>query len=50
MDKDQLRREIEKARHQLVYTAGRHPLSSPTVIRVSCRLDRLLNKYEQLIK
>ncbi|TGA99009.1 aspartyl-phosphate phosphatase Spo0E family protein [Sporolactobacillus shoreae] len=50
MDKQQLSSKIEKVRGQLVQTASHESLSSSKMQQISSRLDRLLNKYERLIK
>lgn len=43
-----LTKEIEACRVEMNRLASIHKLSSPEVVRVSVRLDRLLNEYEDL--
>lgn len=43
-----LTEEIEACRGEMTRLASLHKLSSPEVVRVSVKLDRLLNEYEAL--
>ncbi|SEI07230.1 Spo0E like sporulation regulatory protein [Halobacillus karajensis] len=44
-----LKREIEACRKEMARLASLHKLSSPEVVQVSVKLDRLLNEYDALI-
>ncbi|SFK44177.1 Spo0E like sporulation regulatory protein [Halobacillus dabanensis] len=43
-----LTEEIEACRVEMTRLASIHKLSSPEVVRISVKLDRLLNEYETL--
>lgn len=43
-----LTKEIEACRVEMTRLASLHQLSSPEVVRISVRLDHLLNEYDEL--
>ncbi|GEN54947.1 aspartyl-phosphate phosphatase Spo0E family protein [Halobacillus faecis] len=43
-----LKKEIEACRVEMIRLASLHKLSSPEVVRVSVKLDHLLNEYDEI--
>jgi hypothetical protein len=50
MDKQSLLKDIEAHRRKMVSQASHSSLSNEKVIKLSKKLDNLLNKYDRLIK
>jgi len=50
MFEKKLLKDIEEHRREMVYLAKHTSFSHPRVIDISIKLDKLLNKYENLLR